>query len=161
MNPDLDLALQRVIRAPRDAVWSAWTDPSRLERWWIPAPTVCRVERLEVRPGGAFVTRMSEDGERFDPHMDATFLVVDDGERIVFTNAIDSAWRPAVPAPVPMTAEITLADHPDGTDYRILVRHGDPADRARHAELGFAEGWGSVTGQLAAFVERMAVRPGR
>lgn len=157
MNPDLDLTLQRVIRAPRDAVWSAWTDPSRLEQWWIPAPTLCRVERLEVRPGGAFVTRMGEDGERFEPHMDAIFLVVDDGERIVFTNAIDSAWRPAVPAPVPMTAEITLDDHPDGTDYRILVRHGNPADRARHAELGFAEGWGSVAGQLAAFVERVVV----
>lgn len=161
MNPDLDLALQRVIRAPRDAVWRAWTDPSRLERWWIPAPTVCRVDRLEVRPGGAFVTRMSEDGARFDPHMDATFLVVDDLERIVFTNAIDSAWRPAEPAPVPMTAEITLHDHPDGTDYRILVRHGDPAARARHAELGFAEGWGSVTEQLAGVAERTAVRPGR
>ncbi|GAA3242003.1 SRPBCC family protein [Pseudonocardia petroleophila] len=161
MNPDLDLTLQRVIRAPRDAVWSAWTDPSRLEQWWIPAPTVCRVERLEVRPGGAFVTQMSEDGQRFDPHMEAVFLVVDDGERIVFTNAIDSAWRPALPAPVPMTAEITLGEHPDGTDYRILVRHGNPADRARHAELGFAEGWGSVAGQLAAFVERTAVGSGR
>ena len=34
----------------------------------------------------------------------------------MFTNAIDSAWRPANPAPVAMTAEITLADHPDGTD---------------------------------------------
>jgi uncharacterized protein YndB with AHSA1/START domain len=39
MNPDLDLTLERVIRAPRAAVWSAWTDPSRFEKWWVPAPT--------------------------------------------------------------------------------------------------------------------------
>ena len=52
MNPDLDLTLQRVIRAPRAAVWRAWTDPSQLEQWWVPAPTVARVDRLEARPGG-------------------------------------------------------------------------------------------------------------
>ena len=56
-----------------------------------------RVDRLDVRPGGAFVTRLSDDGVEFVPHLDACFLVVDDLERIVFTNAIDSAWRPANP----------------------------------------------------------------
>ncbi|TMR07431.1 polyketide cyclase [Actinomadura soli] len=156
MNPDLDLALERVIRAPRAVVWNAWTDPARLERWWAPAPTVCRVDRLDVRPGGAFVTRMSEDGTEFVPQVDAIFLVVDELERIVFTNAVDSAWRPADPAPVPMTAEITLSDHPDGTDYRIVVRHGDPDARARHEKLGFAEGWETVAAQLAGFAESEA-----
>jgi uncharacterized protein YndB with AHSA1/START domain len=154
VNPDLDLTVERIIRAPRAAVWSAWTEPSRFEKWWLPAPTLCRVERLEVRPAGALVTSMSDDGEKFVPHLDAIFLVVDELERIVFTNAIDSAWRPTDPAPVPMTAEITLSDHPDGTDYRVLVRHGDPAARARHEKIGFADGWGSVTAQLAEVAER-------
>jgi uncharacterized protein YndB with AHSA1/START domain len=153
VNPDLDLTVERVIRAPLAAVWSAWTEPSRFEKWWLPAPTRCRVERLEVRPGGALVTSMSDDGEKFVPHLDAIFLVVDELERIVFTNAIDSAWRPADPAPVPMTAEITLIEHPDGTDYRVLVRHGDPAARARHEKIGFTDGWGSVTEQLAGVAE--------
>ena len=158
MNPDLDLVLERIIRAPRSTVWSAWTEPSKFEKWWLPAPTLCRVEHLEVQPGGALVTRMSEDGVDFVPHLDATFLVVDELERIVFTNAIDSAWRPTRPEPIAMTAEITLADHRDGTDYRIIVRHGDPASRARHAELGFADGWGTVTKQLAGVAEAEAGR---
>lgn len=158
MNPDLDLTLERVIRAPRAVVWNAWTDPAQFEQWWLPAPTVCRVDRLEVRPGGALVTQMSDDGVAFVPHMDASFLVVDELERIVFTNAIDSSWRPSNPMPVPMTAEITLSDHPEGTDYRVIVRHGDPAARARHEELGFLEGWGSVTRQLAGVAERQAAR---
>ncbi len=143
----------RVIRAPRKRVWDAWTDPASLAQWWIPAPLRCRVEELDVRAGGAFVTRMSEDGDTFVPHLDACFLVVEDYERIVFTNALDSAWRPANPQPVAMTAEIVLRDHPDGTDYRVVVRHGDPAARERHADLGFADGWGTVTGQLAWVVE--------
>jgi uncharacterized protein YndB with AHSA1/START domain len=88
------------------------------------------------------------------PHLDATYLVVDDQERIVFTNVIDSSWRPSDPQPVPMVAEITFADHPDGTDYRVLVRHGDPSARAQHEKLGFADGWGAVTAQLADLVEK-------
>src|SRR6185295_16059499 len=92
----------------------------------------------EARPGGAFVTRISDDGVEFGPHMDAAFLVVDDRERLVFTNAVDSRWRPTRPDPIAMVAEIVLRDHPDGTDYRVVVRHGDPAARARHQEPGSA-----------------------
>ena len=158
MNPDLDLTLRRVIRAPRTIVWRAWTDPSQLAQWWVPAPTIARVDRLEVRPGGAFVTSMSDDGVEFVPHLDASFLVVDDLERLAFTNAVDSRWRPARPDPIAMVAEILLDDHPTGTDYRVVVRHGDPAARARHEELGFFDGWGSVTEQLAALVERTAAQ---
>ena len=153
MNPDLDLGIDRVIRAPRKHVWAAWTDPANLAQWWIPAPTRCCVERLDVRPGGAFVTSMSDDGAEFVPHVNACFLVVEEYERIVFTNALDSEWRPTAPAPVLMTAEVVLRDHPDGTDYRVVVRHGDPASRTKHADLGFADGWGTVTAQLARLAE--------
>jgi hypothetical protein len=97
MNPDLDLTLGRVIRAPRAVVWNAWTDPAQFEQWWLPAPTVCRVDRLEVLPGGALVTQMSDDGVAFVPHVDASFLVVDELERIVFTNAIDSGMASREP----------------------------------------------------------------
>jgi len=153
IDPRLDLALQRVIRAPRHTIWRAWTDPSLLERWWVPAPTIARVEHLDVRAGGAFVTSMSDDGKAFIPHTDSVFLAVDPEFRLVFTNAVDSTWRPANPAPVAMTAEVALDDHPDGTDYRVLVRHGDPTDRDHHERLGFFDGWGSVTEALATLTE--------
>lgn len=156
MNPDLDLALERIIRAPRKVVWNAWADPAGLAQWWLPAPMLCRVDRLEVRPGGAFVTRLSEDGVTFAPHVDACFLRVDEFERLVFTNAVDSEWRPADPQPVKMTAEIIFHDHPEGTDYRVVVRHGSPDSRNHHAELGFADGWGTVADQLARFAESTA-----
>ena len=153
IDPRLDLTLDRVILAPRQTVWRAWTDAARLRQWWVPAPTVARVDTLDVRPGGGFVTSMSDDGDAFIPHTDAIFLVVEPETRLVFSNAIDSARRPASPAPVPMTAEISFDEHPDGTRYRVVVRHGDPAARDRHEELGFFDGWGTVTNALAALAE--------
>lgn len=153
MNPDLDLVIERVIRAPRAAIWKAWTTPDLFAKWWIPEPYICRVESFALYPGGGFTTTMSEDGSAFTPHMDAAFLVVEEQVRLVFTNAVDSTLRPANPMPVAVTGEVSLIDHIDGTLYRIVARHGDPEARARHDELGLAEGWGCVTGQLAALVE--------
>ena len=135
-DPDLDLELARIIRAPRSAVWRAWTDSGALQQWFIPAPAKLQVERLEARPGG-----------------DAVFLVVEENARLVWTNAIDSRWRPQSPQPVALAAEISFLEHPEGTDYRVVVRHGRPEDRQLHADLGFFEGWGTVTEQLAALVE--------
>lgn len=153
-DPALDLSIERVIRAPRARIWEAYTTPEQLGAWWLPEPMRCRVEQLDVRPGGSFVTSMSEDGATYVPHLDACFLVVEPQERLVFTNGLDRHWRPVRPMPVAMTAEITLRDHPEGTSYRAVVRHGDAASRAEHEALGFADGWGAVTAQLAALVER-------
>lgn len=154
IDPELDLTIERVIHGPRSSVWRAWTELALLERWWIPAPMVTRVDTLDVRPGGGFVTQMSEDGATFVPHTDTVFLVVDEGHRLVFTNAVNSSWRPTRPEPVSMTAEIILVDHPEGTAYTAVVRHGDPAQRRLHEDLGFFDGWGAVTEALATLVEQ-------
>jgi len=153
MNPDLDLVIERVIHAPRSAVWNAWTKPELFAQWWIPKPYICRVENFAAHAGGGFVTQMSDDGKAYVPHMDAAFLAVDAEERIVFTNAVDSTLRPANPTPVSVTGEVTLADHAEGTLYRIVAGHADAAARAAHDELGLLEGWSLVTAQLAGLAE--------
>ncbi len=51
MNPDLDLTISRIIKAPRSALWDAWTDPVKFAQWWIPAPTLCKVVAMDAAPG--------------------------------------------------------------------------------------------------------------
>lgn len=153
-NSDLDLTTARIIKAPRSLVWNAWADPEKFAQWWIPAPTRCKVVDMDLRPGGSFVTRMSENGGEFVPHVTACFLEIVEGERIVFTNALTGGWRPAERAFI--TAIITLKDHPDGTEYMAYVMHKSRADRDKHEELGFHDGWGTVVAQLAALVEHRA-----
>jgi uncharacterized protein YndB with AHSA1/START domain len=152
LNPELDLTISRVIRAPRSAVWKAWTDRASFEQWWVPAPARCKVVEMDLRAGGALVTRLSENGGDFAPHLSACFLAVDARERLVFTNALVGGWRPAEDGF--MTAIITLRDHPQGTDYAAHVMHKSNADRDMHETMGFYDGWGTVAAQLAALVER-------
>jgi uncharacterized protein YndB with AHSA1/START domain len=153
-NPDLDLTVARIIKAPRAAVWNAWTDPASFEQWWVPAPQICRVRDMELRPGGSFRTEISDDGSEFGPHITGCFLAVEEREQIVFTDALIADWRPAETSFV--TAVITLSDHPDGTRYTATAMHRNIADRGRHEELGFHDGWGAVTRQLAELVESRA-----
>lgn len=150
-DPTRDLAIGRIIKAPRAAVWAAWADPASFIAWWLPAPTRGQIVDFDLRPGGALRTLMSEDGGPFVPHMDASFVDVVEGERIVFTDTLTAGWRPA--ASGFMSAVITFADHPEGTDYRAHVMHKDAADRQAHLDYGFDDGWGTVIAQLAALAE--------
>ncbi|RKH74655.1 SRPBCC family protein [Corallococcus aberystwythensis] len=156
LNPELDLSISRIIKAPRAVVWKAWTDPASFEQWWLPAPSRCKVLELDLRPGGALVTHFSETATSdFGPHMSACFLAADTLERIVFTTVLLAGFRPAESNGMPgITAIITLKDHPQGTDYSAHVMHKNSADRTQHHDMGFHEGWGSVTAQLAALAER-------
>jgi uncharacterized protein YndB with AHSA1/START domain len=106
---------------------------------------------MDVRPGGGLETEMSEDGTSFGPHVSGCYLAVEPMARLVFTNALTAGWRPA--AEPFMTAIVTVADHPEGTEYAARVLHSGPETRNRHAELGFHDGWGTVAAQLAALVE--------
>jgi uncharacterized protein YndB with AHSA1/START domain/DNA-binding transcriptional ArsR family regulator len=155
-NPQLDLTVSRVIKAPRAVVWSAWTERASFEQWWVPAPARCRVVDMDLRPGGSFVTEISEDGGDFTPHMRCCILAVKDGEHIVFTDALVGGWRPS-DKPF-MTAIITMRDHPQGTEYVASALHGNDADRRAHEDLGFFDGWATVTAQLAELAEGRGAR---
>ena len=100
-----------------------------------------------VRPGGIFRTVMrSPDGDEHD--QTGVFVDVVEQERIVFTDALLPGWRP-VGNPF-MSAIITMKDRDGGTEYTALVLHKDEADRVRHEEMGFHEGWSTCIDQLAA-----------
>ncbi|MBI2255327.1 MAG: SRPBCC domain-containing protein [Proteobacteria bacterium] len=154
VKPDLDLTLTRFIKAPRAKIWNAFADPRAFEQWWLPAPYLCRVIEMDLKPGGAFVTEMSQDGKTFTPHINACFLDIEREKKIIFTNALLGGWRPAEHYyPTAITAIITLSDQDGGTEYAAHVMHKDAKDRGQHNDMGFLEGWGTVAAQLAKMVE--------
>ena len=129
MNPDLDLALDRIIRAPR-AGRVARVDRSRpaSSAGGCPRRRAAASSGSTSAPAARFVTAHERRRRPSScPHLDACFLAVDELERIVFTNAIDSALAPGDARAGVDDRRDHLRDHPDGTDYRVLVRHGDPA----------------------------------
>ena len=63
------MVLQKRIRAPRAAVWSAWMNPETLPRWWGPEGFSCRTTRIDLRQGGEWVFDMiGPDGTVYPNH---------------------------------------------------------------------------------------------
>jgi len=150
MSADRELVLTRLINAPREKVYRAWTDSEILKKWFAPLPYTTPVAELDVRPGGAnLIVMRGPDGK--DMPNRGVYLEVVPNERLVFTDAYVRAWEPSE-KPF-MTVIITLEDLGDGrTRYTALVRHWSIADREAHEKMGFHEGWATCAEQLAAVV---------
>jgi uncharacterized protein YndB with AHSA1/START domain len=150
---DTELTISRLIKALPSAVWDAWSDPAKLASWWIPAPILCRVDTLDLRPGGGFVTRMREGDGDWQPHVDGCFLEVLPEKRLVFTTVMTEGWQPVEPW-LAITAILTFTAQDGGTLYSARVLHRSPEDSRKHEEMGFQDGWGTTLGQLAGMLER-------
>ena len=142
-----ELVLERVIDAPRETLFKAWTDPELMKQWFVPKPwTLSRVE-TDVRPGGAsLVVMRSPEGQEF-PNK-GVYLEVVPNERLVFTDAYTGAWEPS-DKPF-MTGIVTFENVEGKTRYTARVKHWSIEDREAHEKMGFHEGWGKCTDQLAA-----------
>src|SRR5258708_2787002 len=146
-----DLVLTRVIDAPREKVFQAWTDPTLLKQWFAPLPwTTPRVE-TDVRAGGSsLVVMRSPEGNEFPNR--GVYLDVVKNERLVFTDAFTKAWEPSE-KPF-MTVALTFEDQGGKTKYTARVQHWSVADREAHEKMGFHQGWVLCTEQLATLVEQ-------
>lgn len=152
-NPsDRELTLTRIIDAPRERVYKAWTDPELLKQWFAPLPWTTPVAELDVRPGGSnLVVMRGPDGNEFPNR--GVYLEVVENERLIFTDAYTKAWEPSE-KPF-MTVVLTFEDEAGKTRYTARVRHWTVADREAHEKMGFHEGWGQCADQLAALVTKV------
>jgi uncharacterized protein YndB with AHSA1/START domain len=147
-----ELVLTRLIDAPRETLYRAWTEPDLLKQWFAPLPWTTPAAELDVRPGGAnLVVMCGPDGREFPNR--GVYLEVVPNERLVFTDAYTHAWEPSQ-RPF-MTVILTFENEGGKTRYTARVRHWTVAAREEHEKMGFHGGWGLCTDQLAALVKRI------
>ena len=148
-DAERDLVLEREVPISAMQIWSAWTDPQLVKRWFTPAPWQTVECDIDLRPGGAFRTRMrGPEGQEFDNS--GCYLEIVPGRRLVWTGALGPGFRPrhAPPGSFLMTAVISLSDTPAGARYVAQVLHADAAARQQHEAMGFHVGWGKALDQM-------------
>lgn len=145
-----ELSIARLIDAPVDAVWRAWTE--HLDEWFCPPPWRAELIEQELRAGGRSVIVMhGPDGET--NRLEGVILEVVPQRRIVSTDALTADWTPQGPFMVRLDA---FAEEGGRTRYTATARHWTEEARAQHAAMGFETGWGLSADQLEAVAKRLA-----
>ena len=62
---DREIVGSRIMDAPPELVFKAYTDPDLIPRWWGPRRYATTVDKMDLRPGGVwrFVHRAADGGE--------------------------------------------------------------------------------------------------
>jgi uncharacterized protein YndB with AHSA1/START domain len=93
--PDREIVSTRVIRAPRELIWQAWTDPKHLAQWWGPSGFTNTFHEFDPRTGGHWKFIMhGSNGADYPNHV--VFLDVTRPERITFDHLPNPQFLVAV-----------------------------------------------------------------
>lgn len=117
-------------RAPRDAVWRAWTDPEIVARWWGSDPDgVVTAATLDVQVGGRFAVSF-QDATGEEHTSEGVYLHVEPPAALSFT----WSW---VSEPG-NTSRVSVGLTADGADTEMRFVHGELRGASAH---DYAAGW--------------------
>ena len=143
---NLSLEIKRLIKAPRDRVYAAWTDPAQLKQWFGPEKVQTRDLIAETRVGGKFRWDLTNsEGEKMTCL--GEYRELQPGKKIVFTWQWqdDEDWENHTSV---VTVELFDAD--GGTELR-LTHEQLPNEASRDGHTG---GWNSALDKLEKFVTK-------
>jgi uncharacterized protein YndB with AHSA1/START domain len=152
-----EFVISRAFDAPRDLVWSAWTQGERLAQWWGPKGSKVRVLKLEMRPGGMF--HYSFEYQPGKP-MWGRFIYreIAAPERIVFVVSFTDVRGEIIRAPIkenwPLEVlnTVTFTEKNEQTKLTLRVKPINPTEAEYQAFLemfdSLAQGYGGTMDQL-------------
>jgi uncharacterized protein YndB with AHSA1/START domain len=133
MTEATTLRIERIIDAPPDAVFRAWTTREAMEVWYRDGDDFeARVLELDVRVGGRYHIEFGPAGQA--PYVEyGTYREIDPPHRLVMTETLEvgeNGWRD--------TTVTVVFEEQDGKTRFVLVHEGFPSTEARDDAAG---GW--------------------
>jgi uncharacterized protein YndB with AHSA1/START domain len=147
-TPPDEITLSRVLDAPRELVFSAWTDPAHVAEWWGPGGFTSKVIAWDSRPGSPIRIDMHAPNGVVYP-MNGTMIEVVPPERFVFTaGALDAEGR----SMFDVLTTATFAEQGGRTRLTLNARVTRKTPQADQHIKGMKAGWTQSLERLAAFV---------
>lgn len=122
--------MRRLIAAPPERVFSAWTNPAELKKWWGPAGVRCVSAEVELQVGGRYkIENALPNGE--------TLWIAGEFEQIEKPHLLVYTWFLESENPAIERVSIRFDRHESGTE--IVLTHeqiATPALQEQH-QLGW------------------------
>lgn len=148
-NPELSSAsepatvsvvIRRIIHAPAERIFDAWTEPDHLRRWWGPAQVECVDAEVDLRIGGGYrIANQFPNGNVV--WIAGEFEHVERPHKLVYTWRIGAAPE----------SRVTVRFEPCESGTEVIILHeriADAATRDNHEE-----GWFGCLDGLAEYLE--------
>jgi uncharacterized protein YndB with AHSA1/START domain len=155
---DRELVITRIINAPPEKVFKAFTDPKQLSQWFSPRQFTNPVCEVDLRVGGSRrIVMRSPAGE--DLLLEGTFREIVDNKRIVVIDSLAKhppEWhamvnkhRPHAKGNLPdLLCTITFEDYAGKTKLTIYYQFEVAEDRNALTNGGMIDGWAQTLDKL-------------
>ncbi len=136
------LTITRTYNAAVSRVYSAWTDPNLLAKWWGPPGMVVKEVEIDLRVGGEYRIGLQKED---DPllFVSGTYQAIEPQEKLAFT------WRWNNPEMDIGSSLVTIEFRGQGDKTELLLVH----ELLPNAEVcsSHAEGWVGILSELTRY----------
>lgn len=146
-----EIVFTRMLDAPRELVFEAYTDARHVAQWWGLAGFTTTIHEMQVRPGGVWRFVMhGPDGVDYPNRV--IYIEVLKPERLVYVHGSDAEDDPGQ-----FHVTLTLAEHDGKTRLDLRMQFASAAERDHVIqEFGAIEGGNQTLDRLAEYLTQMA-----
>jgi uncharacterized protein YndB with AHSA1/START domain len=143
---DREITVTKLINAPRDLVFEAWTEREHMEKWWLPKDG--KTLEMSVKPGG--VWRYSQPGRNglMFPQV-VTFVEIDKPGRLVYD------WRPDLENAPDVRTNLTFEEEDGKTKVTLHVVFANVKEYKNAVKYGAIVGTMQALEQVADYVANL------
>ncbi|MBO3697751.1 SRPBCC domain-containing protein [Roseivirga sp. E12] len=137
---DRTLTIERILKAPIQIVWDAWSQPEHIAQWWGPKGMEVKIETHSFTEGGDWKYIMTmPNGSDFIA--EGTYTEIVEHTKICST----ANFRPMTEG---VEIQALFEAQGDLTKFTFNVVHPTVEYCQQQEKMGFMNGWGSVFNEL-------------
>ncbi len=149
-TPIQQLIVNRVLKAPPERVFDAFTDPAQLTKWWWPKGFTCPAAEVDLRVGGKYRLAMQWPDSfptetQFSHYMGGEYFEIDRPHRLVMSGRAINEDQGELFATL---IELTLEARDGGTALTMRQSYFEPMPPPE-ALAGAEQGWSEQLEKLA------------
>ena len=144
-----ELTITRIINAPKELVFKAWTDAKMLAKWWGPNGFTSPVCEIDVKPGGRiYIDMKAPDGTVYP--MDGEVHEIIPNEKFVFMSAALDENNKRL---FEVMNTLTLTEENGKTKLTLHAKVSNIRPEGKQHVSGMNEGWSQSIERLINLVE--------